>query len=191
MSALTTDIPQRRRFTVDEYHRLQEVGILRECDRTELINGEIIHMSPIGRRHAAVVARLDRHHQKLGERVFVWVQNPVVLDSHGEPEPDLALLRPRTDDYEERKPEPVDVHLMIEVGDSSLTYELNTKRRYYAEHGIPETWIVDAIRKVIHVCRDPRDGEYRDVQQVHGEAVLSPQAFTDFVATVREMIGAG
>lgn len=146
-------------------------------------------MSPIGKRHAAVVARLDRHFQKLGDRVFVWVQSPVVIDAHGEPEPDLALLRTRSDDYEEQKPEPEDVLLMIEVGDSTLTYELNTKRSYYAQHRIAELWIVDAIRKIIHVCREPHEGEYRSITQMQGDDQLAPQAFADFVATVRAMIG--
>lgn len=189
MTASPMTIPERRRFTVQEYHRMVEVGLLRADERVELIAGEIIHTSPIGHRHAPIVNRLVAHFQTLVPRVVLSVQNPVSLDEQGEPEPDITLLKPHSDFYESALPRPDDVLLMIEVGDNTLTYDLNTKRNYYAEHGITELWVVDALRRIIHVCREPRDGEYRDVQQVHGEAVLSPQAFTDFVATVREMIG--
>lgn len=163
--------------------------MLREDDRVELINGEIIRMSPIGKRHAAVVARLDRHFQQLGERAIVWVQNPIELDEYGEPQPDLTLLRPRDDFYEDAAPQPADVLLMIEVGDSTLTYDLNEKRQYYADHDIAELWIVDAVRKIIHACRDLRDGVYRTTFQVKGEDILAPLAFPAFDATVKQMIG--
>lgn len=181
--------PRPRRFSVTEYHRLAEVGILRPDERVELIDGEIIRMSPIGHRHAGIVNRLTAHFAKLGERAVLSVQNPVRVDDHGEPEPDMMLLKSQPDYYEDVLPVADDVHLMIEVGDSTLTYDLNTKRNYYARFRIRELWIVDAIRKVIHVCRDPNDGEYVDVSQKQGEDLLAPLAFPDFVAAVREMIG--
>ena len=162
--------------------------MLREDARVELIDGEILHMSPIGSRHSAVVSRLNRHFQRLGDRALVWVQSGVRVDEFGEPQPDVALLKPREDDYEGRGPRAEDVLLLVEVGDSSLTYDLNRKRKYYAEHQVRELWVVDAMRKVIHVCRDLRDGDYQNVSQMSGDQELAPQAFADYVATVRTMI---
>ncbi len=102
----------------------------------------------------------------------------------------MMLLRTQPDYYEEAMPGAGDVHLMIEVGDSTLTCDLNAKRSYYARHRIAELWVVDAVRKVIHACRDPHDGEYRDVSQKQGDDSLAPLSFPDFVASVRKMVGA-
>jgi len=190
MTASPMTIPERRRFTAEEYHRLGEVGVLRSDERVELINGEVFHMSPIGPRHNAIVARLIRHFSKLSDRTIVWAQSSIRIDQHGEPEPDVGLLKPRADFYEDGQPEPQDTLLLVEVADTSLAFDLNIKQRYYAVHGIPETWIVDAIRKVIHVFRDPYDGEYRLVRQFTGDDLLAPLAFADDVAPVHVMIGA-
>ena len=119
---------RRRRFTLDEYHRMGETGILGEDDRVELIEGEIIEMSPIGSRHAAAVARI--HHLfsiRLGDQAVVWGQNPLMLVRHqSEPQPDVMLLAHRTDFYASGLPEPPDVRLLVEVSDSSLLYDRRT-----------------------------------------------------------------
>src|SRR3990172_3679840 len=95
--------PTRRLFTVAEYHRMAEAGVLGEDDRLELIDGAVVEMTPIGRRHAACVARLTRRLvQAMGDEAIVWVQNPVKLHERSEPQPDLALLRPRPDFYAAR-----------------------------------------------------------------------------------------
>ena len=189
MTAAQTTMPQPHRFTVDEFHRLVEVGMLHAKDRVELINGEIIHMSPIGSRHNATVARLTEHFHKLGTRVTLWVQGSVALAQYDEPQPDIGLLKRKADFYESANPEAQDIYLLIEVADSSLIHDLNVKRRYYASHGVRELWVVDAVNKVIHVYRGLRDGEYQDVSQVSGEQTLAPHAFPDFVGNVRQMIG--
>jgi Uma2 family endonuclease len=111
----------KRQFTIHEYHKMPEAGILKESERVELIRGEIVKMSPIGRFHAACVNRLNQlFSQKLGTRAIVAVQNPVELDDYSEPQPDIALLEPRSDFYASGHPKPADIFLVIEVADSTI-----------------------------------------------------------------------
>lgn len=110
----------KRLFTVAEYHRMAEAGILGEDDRVELIEGEIVGMTPISSRHAGQVNRLVRlFTQRLGGRAILSVQNPIRLGEHSEPQPDVALLRPRPDFYATAHPGSEDVLLVIEVADLS------------------------------------------------------------------------
>lgn len=118
----------KRWFTVGEYNRMAETGILTEHDRVELIQGEIVEMSPIGSRHAACVNRLTTVLSRQGGAgAIVSVQNPIVVDDYSEPEPDVALLRARADFYETRHPEPEDVLLVIEVAETSVETERGVK----------------------------------------------------------------
>ena len=135
-----------------------ETGILRPADRVELIDGEIIDRSPIGALHAAIVDLLARHFgRRSGEAVFVRCQNPLRLDDMSEPEPDIAILRPRADFYTSAHLGPADVLLVIEVADTSLVYDLGDKVPLYARHGIPEVWVIDAATRRTHVFREPRE----------------------------------
>src|SRR6266851_5672561 len=128
---------QRRRFTAEEYHRMGEAGILCEEDRVELIEGEIIVMSPIGLRHAACVARLTRELPvALGRRALLWPQNPVRLFPDTEPQPDIVLLRPRPDDYAHAPAQPADALLVVEVADTSYRYDRHAKLPLYARSGV-------------------------------------------------------
>jgi Uma2 family endonuclease len=154
---------ERYRFTVDEYHRLGETGILGEDDRVELIEGEIVMMTPIGLRHAACVNRLNQLLVRLaGDAAIVQVQNPIVLDGHSEPQPDLTLLRPRADFYAAARPAPGDVLLAIEVADPSIAYDRGVKLPLYGRCGIPELWIVDLGREQVDVYRQPVPGGYAE-----------------------------
>jgi Uma2 family endonuclease len=162
--------PTRRRFTVDEYYRIAEAGILTSDDRVELLDGEIIDMVPIGSQHAAHVAKLDRLiSSSLGDRAIVWIQNPIRLDRFSEPEPDIALLRPRDDFYASAHPGPDDVFLIIEVADSSLEFDRANKVPLYAEHGIPSVWLLNLQDEAIECFGQPRDGEYHSVQALSGD----------------------
>src|SRR2546428_530212 len=151
----------RRRFTFDEYYRMAKIGILGEDDRFDLIDGEIIDLSPVGSRHAAAVdlgtILLAR---TFGDVAQVRVQNPLRLDRYSEPEPDLLLLRPRDDFYAARHPVPTDVLLLIEVADTSLAYERRVKLPLYAQHQIPEVSIEDLRPGVLGVYREPGPGCY-------------------------------
>jgi Uma2 family endonuclease len=178
----------RRRFTRAEYYRMAEVGILGEDDRVELIKGEIVEMSPIGRRHRAFVGNLNQLLVvRLAGRAVVWTQNPIVLSENTESQPDLAVLRRRRVPYKEREAWAEDAFLLIEVADSSLAYDRTTKLRLYAEAGIPEYWVVDCISEAVEVHRTPSAEGYRDVTRVTGTAALTLQAFPDVELTTTEI----
>ena len=156
MATIPCAPPSRHLISVDAFHRMGETGILGPQDRVELIDGEIIDMSPIGVLHAAIVDVLVRHFgRRAGESVFVRCQNPLRLDNISEPEPDIAILRPRADFYMTAHPGAADVLLVIEVADTSLAYDLGTKVPLYARHGIPEVWVIDAATRQTRVFRRP------------------------------------
>ena len=180
--------PARRLFTREEYHRMGEVGILKSTDRVELIRGEIVEMSPIGRRHSAFVNNFTQLLVvRLAGRAIVAVQGPVVLADDTEPEPDLAVIRRRPVPYKEREAHAEDVLLLIEVAESSLAYDRSTKLRLYAEGGIPEYWVVDCAAESVEVHRTPEAGGYRDVSRVTGAATVAPQAFSDVTLSLTEI----
>jgi len=156
MATIPLPAPSRHLISVDAFHRMGEVGILGPGDRVELIDGEIIDLSPIGVLHAALVARLASwFSQKLGRAAVAWCQNPLRLDDISEPEPDIAILRTRADCYMTAHPGAADVLLVIEVADTSLAYDLGTKVPLYARHGIPEVWVIDAATRQARVFRRP------------------------------------
>jgi len=163
----------RRPITVSEYHRMGEVGILGECDRIELIEGELVAMSPIGSYHIGMIVTLS-HLLVLavGERARVSVQNPVRLDDFNEPGPDFALLKPRPDSYRDAHPRPADVLVLIEVADTSLNYDRAVKPALYARHAIPEFWIVDLTSGEVEVCLDPQPDGYGTLKRVGRDGVL-------------------
>ncbi len=167
---------EKRHFSVAEYYRMAEAGVLKPDDRVELIEGEIVKMSPIGSRHAACVARLIRLLQSLtGQTTILWVQNPVRLSDFSEPEPDVALLKYRDDFYAAHHPTPEDVLLVIEVADTTVLIDRNVKVPLYARAGVPETWIVNLPKKVIEVYFEPATGRYQKSRKFKpGELLVSP-----------------
>jgi Uma2 family endonuclease len=178
----------RRLFTRHEYHRMAEVGILKPTDRVELIKGEIIQMSPPGRRHVAFVDNLNQLLViKLAGRAIVSVQNPVVLAEDTEPQPDLAIRRLRAVPYKEREAFAEDVLLLIEVADTSLRYDRSTKLGLYAEAGVLEYWLVDCTTESVEVFRTPGPGGYGDVSRVGAGEALDVQAFPDVVLRISEI----
>lgn len=180
----------RRLFTVKEYHRMAEAGILREDDRLELLRGEIIQMSPIGSRHAATVNRLVRvFTQKLGDRIILAAQNPVELDDYSEPQPDIALLRPRDDFYASGHPKPEDVLLLVEVADSTVKFDRTVKIPLYAEDGIAEVWLVNLPAQCIEVHRQPTVAGYQQIERFNPQQSLFVQALADVEIAVREILG--
>lgn len=153
-----TEGVSRRRFTSAEYHAMTAAGILSEDERVELIAGEIVKMAPIGSRHAGCVKKLNRRLSRaLGDRALVSIQDPILLGEGVEPEPDLALLRPREDDYTLSHPRPGDVLLVIEVADASLDYDRRVKIPLYAQAGVPEMWIVNLLQGEIEVYHGPSE----------------------------------
>lgn len=170
----------RRLFTVDEYYQMAEAGILAEDDRVELLEGEVVKMSPIGMRHAACVDRLTAlFSHRLGKRAIVRVQGPIRLDRYSEPQPDLALLRPRDDFYAQSHPEPQDVLLAVEVAETSLAFDRDKKIPLYVRAGVQETWLVDLYGEAVIVYRQPSAEGYGQQYRVSRDKMISPQAFPD------------
>lgn len=148
-----------RRITVDEYHKMAEAGILSEDEHTELIDGEIIQMSAMGGRHVEAVRRLTHLLVRAaGDDWGVNVQSPISMPPYGEPEPDFAVVKARP--YGGQLPQPDDVLLVIEVADTSLTYDQDIKLPMYAEREIPEAWIADIKNKTLKCHSDPIHGIY-------------------------------
>lgn len=180
----------KRPFTADEYERMAEAGILTEDDRVELIEGEIIEMSPIGHPHAGRVNRLNQlFNSRAAGAYVVAVQNPVRLDDYSEPEPDVALLRPRRDFYSNAHPTPADVLLLIEVADTSYDYDRYVKLPLYARSGIAEVWLVDLSRGAVEVFTQPSGGEYQSSRTISPGESLAPRQIPQLNVTLADIIG--
>jgi Uma2 family endonuclease len=174
MSYAMEDWSRLHRITVDEYHRMAEVGLLAPDARVELIEGVIIDMTPIGELHAVIVDRLARvFFRALEEKAIVRVQGPVRLSNYTEPEPDFALLKPRADEYRRGHPRGADTMLAVEVSDTTLRFDLRTKLPLYARHGVEEVWVADVNRSGIHVCRCRTDLGYSDIEFVEDPGRLA------------------
>jgi len=157
--------PQRHRITVHDYHRMAEVGVLAPDARVELIEGEIIDMAPIGRDHQSIVDQLNRLLvSAVGDRAIVRVQGSVRLSEWSEPQPDVVLLKPRSDFYRSEFALGADTLLVIEVSDTTLRYDRDVKVPLYARHGVPEVWIVDVNGDALLVFGSLHGGKY--LQQV-------------------------
>ena len=177
----------RHRWTVAEYHRMAEVGLLNEDSRVELIEGELIEMAPIGSPHGGNVKRFIRLFSKvIGDKAIIAAQDPVVLSGYSEPEPDIALLRWRADDYEQSHPHPEDVLLLIEVSDSTLRYDRDVKIPLYAKNGIPEVWLLDIQSRQLEIYREPINGEYRQ-RDCRRTGQIAPMLCPDAVIDLAEL----
>jgi len=173
MGALET--VQRRRLSLEEFHRMGSAGILGEDDRVELIDGDMIEMAPIGAQHLAMVNRLSRILTlAAGKEAIVSTQNPVALPPRNEPQPDIALLKPRPDDYAAGVPAAADVLLIIEVADTTLAYDRDVKIPLYARHSIAEAWLFDIQGGSLLVHRDPGPKGYQRVLTPTQKEIVSP-----------------
>jgi Uma2 family endonuclease len=153
-------------ITVERYHQMAEAGLLPERG-VELIHGEIVPMSPIGRKHAAMVDRLNRLLARLvGEECIIRIQNPIIADDFSEPEPDISIVHFRSDFYESALPQGKDVVLLIEVADSSLQRDYEVKLPLYAASGIPECWIINLEEQVAEVFWEAKDGVYQHRERI-------------------------
>ena len=159
-------------------------------DRVELIDGEIVDMSPIGSRHAASVDRLNRLlDRQVDDEAIVRVQGPVRLSRLSEPLPDLAILKFRADFYSTAKPGPSDVLVMVEVADSSIGLDSGAKALLYAENGIPEYWVVDLNVDVVHVLTGPGPGGYGATATTGRDGALVPRLLPAVSVAVSTVLG--
>jgi Uma2 family endonuclease len=182
-------VQTKHRFNVGEYYRMAETGVLRPDARVELLDGEIIDMSPIGPFHGGVVKRLNKLFSRMAkDRWLVSTQDPVRLDDHSEPEPDLMLLKHMADDYTSRHPKPEDVFLLIEVSDSTLVFDREEKLPAYGRAGIAEVWIVNLVDETVEVYREPNFGGYSAKTVLRAGDQAKPQAFPDVIVDVGELL---
>ena len=185
-----------RRFTLEEYHRLIEIGFFDEDERAELLEGILVSMSPINPLHSNAVDLLT---EALGAIVTrgitrVRTQGPISIPEAGsEPEPDLIIFRVSGVDFTQRHPYPQEVLLVAEVSDSSLTYDRTRKGIIYAQAGIPEYWIWNLVDDVLEVYRDPHtpssgDAVYQTKLTFHRGESVAPLAFPDFEVVVDDIL---
>jgi Uma2 family endonuclease len=190
LEAMTVEL-KHRLFTVDEYYRMAEAGILNEDDCVELIDGEIVHMPPIGSNQASVVDTLARvlSSQLRLDLAIVRVQNPVRLNEHSEMQPDIAAVRPREDRYKTGHPGTTDVFLLIEVAESSVAADRQVKVPRYARAEVPEVWLIDLNDQSVEIFMDPSEGEYRTYQQLARDDALSLRVLQEVSFQVEEVLG--
>lgn len=180
----------RRTFTVEEYHQMAQTGILCEDDWVELLEGEIVEMTPIGPRHAARVNRLSQlFFGQVEGRAIVSVQNPIRLSEYSEPQPDLALLRPHPDFYAQAHPAPEDVLLVVEVAETSADVDREKKVPLYGQAGIGEAWLVDLAGECVEVYLKSSPYGYREVRRFWRGDHFSPQAFPHLDLAVDDVLG--
>lgn len=181
---------EKWRFTVDEYHKMLDAGILDEDDRVELIEGEIVEMAPIRMRHAMCVARLvDILGEQVRRRAIVWPQNSLILNDGTEFQPDIALLRLRDYSMDELAPRADDVMLVIEVSDSTVSKDRQVKAPLYALSAIPQYWLVNLPRGIVEVYSNPAAGTYRGVRHAKRNDSLELSGFPGVTIKVEDILG--
>jgi Uma2 family endonuclease len=179
----------KKRFTVEEYYKMDEAGILTPEDRTELIDGEIIEVTKMGPRHASVLSRVTRLFVKLfNGKALLRAQLPFPINDYTEVQPDAALFKPQADYYGSAHPGAADVLLVLEIADSSLKYDRDMKLKVYAAANVPEVWIADLRGDSLLVFRDPSSRTYKTSLGFKREESISCLAFPDIRFSVQELL---
>jgi len=178
----------RHKLSVDDFHRMAEAGILKYEDRVELIEGEIIDMTPIGSGHAGKTNRFAFVFARAAMEglAVVSIQNPLRLDLYNEPEPDVMLLRPRKDFYETSHPTAADVLLLVEVADTSLAFDRGLKLALYARHRIPEIWIVNIPGATTEIYRAPTEQGYSSKADLT-KGTVSPELLPSLIVNSEDL----
>jgi Uma2 family endonuclease len=177
------------RISVADYYRMAECGVLRPDERVELLDGQVVPMTPIGPRHQGCVDFLSGRLHRFAGDVIVRVQGPVHLGDYGEPEADLALLAPRADNYRAAHPRPDDTLLVIEVADTSLERDRDVKLPLYAAAAIPEVWIVALNAGRVEVYREPGADGYASVRHAGPGDTLTPLRLPQVSLQVDDILG--
>jgi Uma2 family endonuclease len=178
-----------RLWTVEEYRRMALTGILDSSERVELIEGKIIRMSAKGTAHRSAVGRTDYlFKEALKNRAWVSVQDPIALNTNSEPEPDIAVVKIDPLDYADHHPTPEEVYLIIEVADSSLKFDCDTKGKAYAKAGIADYWVLDVIDRELYVYRQPTLEGYNNKTVLNEDKTISPLQFPELQVNIRDML---
>ena len=181
--------PNTRKFTVEEYYRMAESGILHPDERVELIDGEVIVMAPIGPLHNSGSDRFTYHFgQRNRGRFIIRSQGSVRISAGSEPQPDVALLRFRDDFYAHLQPGPDDILLVVEISNTSLTYDREVKVNLYAQANIPETWIMNLVDDCIETFTGPGPDGYANHTIYRRGDTISPSALPDVEFAVEDLL---
>ncbi len=179
-----------KRFRVEDFRKMTEAGILPEESGWEIIDGYLIDKMSIGSKHASTVKRLNRKLTRLFEdEVIISVQDPIHIDEFNQPEPDIALLKPREDFYAESHPSPQDVLLLIEVSNSTIEYDRDIKKTLYARTGIVEFWIVNLPDETVECYSQPKNGNYRLARILEKGEIVESNAVENLKLSVEEILG--
>lgn len=177
-------------FTVADYYRMAETGVLAPDARTELLEGQVVPMSAIGLRHANCVNRLSQMlFASAAGRATVSVQNPVILSKRSVPQPDVALWKPRADHYAGGLPGPSDLLLVVEVSDTTANWDREVKIPLYARSGIGEAWLVDIQADTIEVYLEPGEDGYAVVRNLRGGETLTPSLLPGVILALADILG--
>jgi Uma2 family endonuclease len=183
-------LPIRKIFTVNEYHKMIDSGLFVGNSNYELIEGEIIKKMTQGEYHISCINRLNRiFSRRCGDEVIVSIQNAITISDISEPEPDVTLLRFQEDFYASGKATTKDVLLLIEVSDSTVSYDRTTKIRLYAEAGVQEVWLVNLPKQVLEVHSEPNNGKYKLVKKLSKNEIISPKLLPDINIKISEILG--
>jgi Uma2 family endonuclease len=178
-----------RLWTVQEYHRMAETGILGEDERVELLEGKIIWMSAKGTAHCSAVGRTYKLLEKLlGNQAWISIQDPIALNQRSEPEPDIAVVKIDSLDYADHHPTPNEVYLIIEVADTSLKFDCETKGKAYAQAGITDYWVLDVLNRQLYVFREPNEDGYQSQVILAEDGTISPKQFPNVQIRILEML---
>ena len=188
MNSAVEQWPRTHLLDVDEYYKMAQAGVLAPDARVKLIEGVIVDMAPIGSLHGGVVSYLTKVlTTAVGDRGLVRVQLPVRLGRRSEPQPDIAVLKPRADFYRGAHPTAGDVLLIIEVSDSTLAFDRGPKLALYARHAIPEVWVVDLVHNRLHCMREPAGEGYAVEVSLEGTVQVAPAALPDVQIEVAKL----
>lgn len=181
----------RRLFNVDEFLQMIEAGVFQPDERVELIDGEVVQMSPIGDPHAeAVMAGGTLFATQAGSAAVVNVQNPLRLGGRSRPQPDIALLRPPLARYRGHPPSAEDALLVVEVSETSLAHDRDVKMPAYARANIPEAWLVDLVHDLVRLYREPTPEGYQVIQTARRGETIAPAAFPHWRISVDDLLPA-
>lgn len=186
---LTPPSTRFKTWTVEEYHRLSEMGLLTGADRTELLAGQIILMAAKGTPHVTSLQLLaDQLRDQLGKSALIRLQDPIQLDDQSEPEPDLVVVRGMVLDYADRHPQPSDVYLVVEIADSTLKQDCEVKDKLYAQAKIADYWVVDVRNRQLHIFRNPSPTGYTSHLILQEPHQISPLAFPDLTLALTAIL---
>ena len=182
---------QIRLLTSADYYQMMESGIIREGERVELILGQIFTMAAKGTRHTVATTRLITELPMLIQRrAIVRCQEPITLPNNSEPEPDIAIVRLRSDDYINSHPSAADIILVIEVADSTIKFDQDTKAPLYAAAGISEYWIVNLIDNRLEIYRQPEGSIYASIEIITPPRSINLPHFPEIVVQISDFFPA-